>query len=510
MKKTNLILTTSVVLLLSGCGGGSSSTPAPEVISGLSMPSSVEIIQDNSATPANLASVNHAAYNTSGTDYDNAVKEVWINGGEWQEPFITADGIACIISATGASNHPNDKYLALVQDTLCFEDENASPGNVVERWSSAIVDSSRADDNPGTPQYNKIYFELKYSGGVDDIATDVIVSAEPSTANPWGEWSMHYDMKNQPTGMFDTGAVSIKKSDNDINFKFISKGDFDSDRSKDWDWDKNWVNGILKADKSGGKAKIWQELGWVDSGAPHTYSVDFNTTHAAYIKDDGAVTCQSLTSFDERAYRYNIYNEDGSEVDTNSQIELVFGVNKDKRAWVGRYKSGGTASSPTYSNWMWTEDGSKPETVYLSSDNSVSKSVTWTNGIPVVNNINLTPPILFDQANNSAISSNLDYAGEGKLWGLGWTKVNGRWQPDTSLADGTQLTDTLGTNYRIKSTAIGKTPNIVTASNCTNAGLDPSAINYTKPVITNTATDIAWSDKPVVSSEVKVKHGITQ
>ena len=511
MKKTNILLAASIAALLSGCGGGS--TPATEdapeaTIYGIATPENVVVIQEAAAS-ANLAVVNYAAFNDTGTDYANTAVNSSIDGGDWQEPFSTADDLACIMAATGAGTHPNEKYLALVEHSTCMPD-GESPGMI--NWAASIMNTSRADDN--SPELVKAYYTFKdYNGTDSTVIADVKAVVAPTEANPWGVWDISYDFKNWPTGTYDHGVMSIVKEGDNLNFKYNGSFNRVEQSGESYDWDSKWANGVIKADRSGGQLQVSLNEGWVNSGAEQIYKIDFNTTHASVSKDGSAATCQSLTSFTEYAYDYNIYTEDGSAVDITSQLELRFGTNKDKRAWAGQYQSGGTATNPTYSHWMWTEDGSKPTMVYLKSDTSVFKTVTWpTNGnwAPVIN-VTFDAPIIFNNthADNDAIQSNdLYYVGKGRLYGINWTQVDGRWRPTLSLTDGTQLTAENGTTYRVKRTRVAKTPNMVDASNCT--GLDASTISFSDPELTNTAKDIAWSTKPTVSSEAKVKHGVDQ
>jgi hypothetical protein len=492
--------------LLAGCGGGS--TPASEAeatISGIATPENVVVIQEAAAS-ANLAVANYAAFNDAGTDYANMVANSWIDGGDWQEPFELADELACIMTATGAGTHPNEQYLALIEHSTCMPGAG-TPGKIL--WASATMETSRADNN--SPELVKAYYTIKSEDGSDlTVLADVKAVTAPTESNPWGEWDMNWDFKNLPTDVYDHGALSITKDGDNLNFKFSRA----FDKSQSYAWDDNWANGVIKADRSGGQAQISLKEGWENNGVEQVYKVDFNTTHVAVIKNTDTATCQSLTSFTEYAYGYNIYTEDGAVVDITSELELRFGTNKEMRAWAGQYRSGGTATNPTYSHWMWTEDGSKPTTVYLKSDTSVSKAVIWpTNGnwAPDITDVSFDTPIIFNNthADNDAIQSNdLYYVGMGRLYGINWAEIDSRWRPTLSLTDGTQLTAENGITYRVKRTRVAKTPDMVNASNCT--GLDASTISFSDPGLTNTAKDIAWSTKPTVSSEAKVKHGVDQ
>ena len=500
MNKLKLIaLSVTTSTLLSGCGGDIAAVVAS--VTGIATPASVVVIASG-GTSGNLAAVNYAAFNDAGTDYSNTVAETWIDGGDWQEPINMADDLACVMAASNAGNHPNEQYTAMIQDSTCFG-TNTNAGQI--NWASAVIDSSRVDIN--SDHLVKAYYTVKEGTNTNTIVADVVAKSAPSTTNPWGEWSMNFDFKNLTSPLALNGSLSVADNDGDIAFQYIDTSTLQAEcRTTACSM---WANGILKSNKSGGE--ISAAMTW--AGTTTNYKVDFNTNYAAVSVNGGTASCQDLTNMTEYAFQYNLYSTAGALVPITAMLELVYDTNKDKRAYVGQYRSGGTAASPTYTNWVWTEDGTQPTTVYLASNNTIAKTINWSSaGVPTVAGITLDPPIIFNNnhASNDALgSSDLFYVATGSLYGFSWSQDgSGNWYPGTSLADGAQLTASNGTNYIVKRTAIGKVPPSVSVSNCT--GLDPSTITYAQPTALTSAQSINWTDQPTVSSVVTVKHGVDQ
>jgi len=508
MNKLKLIaLSVTTSTLLSGCGADiaavvASATTAVTTVTGVALPANVAVISTG-ATTSNLAAVNYAAFNDTNSDYSNTVADVWLNAGEWQEAFNLADSLVCVMAGTGAKNHANEEYLALVNDNTCF-----NPNETKAHWASVVTSSTRADNE--SPQLVKVWFDSTENGRVSNVVANIKVNAGASDSNPWGEFEIDWDFKNLAEDRYwNRGSINIAKNDEDLGFKYI--GSSYDNRGSGAETDELWANGLIKVDKSGGKLKV-KSVTSDGTTTTTNYKVDFNATHASVIKDSGTASCLSLTNFNEYAHGYNIYTEDGSVVDITSQLKLVFGTDKDKKAWAGQYKSGGTAANPTYTQWMWTEDNSEPTTVYLASDTSVSKSVTWTSYTPTISGVTFDAAISFDNAHtsNDAIGSNdWTYAGKGNFYGSSWSNSTGSWVPATSLADGVQLTATNGVTYRVKRTSIERTPIAALASACT--GLDASSVDFSEPTgQPEGAKNVTWASMPTVSKEAKVVHGVDQ
>ena len=149
MNFKNIILFTYVLLILAAClggGGGAGTNLAAAAVAGLNLPANVEILVDDSALSGNLAAVNMAAYNSTGTDYSKAKAEIWIDGGAWQEPLKMADFLICIMNGTGANLLPNATFKSLVNMSICDDEQSGTQVGKKTRFAEAVVTSARTSN----------------------------------------------------------------------------------------------------------------------------------------------------------------------------------------------------------------------------------------------------------------------------------------------------------------------------------------------------------------------------
>ena len=142
----NIVIIGLAASILFGCNSDSASSSSAAAVAGLNLPANIEVLQDDSAVSASLAAVNNAAYNSTGTDYSSAKAEIYIDGGEWQEPLNMADFLICIMNGTGANLIPNGTYKALINMTQCDNEQGSSQAGKKTRFSDATVVSSRASN----------------------------------------------------------------------------------------------------------------------------------------------------------------------------------------------------------------------------------------------------------------------------------------------------------------------------------------------------------------------------
>jgi len=515
MKKTNLLLAASISALLAGCGGGSNSTNTEDSdssITGVVIPENIEIIKESSTSSLSVATANYAAFDSAGTDYTDDAENVKIRTylGGWQEPITDASGFSCLISATGIANNPNSEHLSRIEHSKCFPEDGIRAG--VDLWGGATMESSRANND--SDQFAKMYYEIDRGAGNDPMRAIANIKAvsSPTSTNPWGEWEIQYEVKKPESlisSNYDKGVHSFTKSGDNIMFKSIHEFKHSDDPFEDDATGIEWANGTLNADKSGGKLQIYEYYNSDDPDVNYTvdqtFKFDFNSTNLnVALVGDNDDYCYSLTDYDKYVYSYNLYKDNGDVVDIiNTSQEFVYGDDKDKILLAGKYKTG---------YWIWTPDGDHPTTVYLKSDTSISKTITYDeSGRPSIDYSFNTPiEFAYDLAANSSISSNgadLQYFGKGRLYGIQWENS---YKPTINIADGTQLTDTNGTTYHVRRMEVVKKPKYLGFSHAQCSTLDASSVNFEKPTLTNDALTIDWSSKPEVGNTVKVVHGVNQ
>ena len=535
----NIVIIGLAASILFGCNSDSASSSSAAAVAGLNLPANIEVLQDDSAVSASLAAVNNAAYNSTGTDYSNAKAEIYIDGGEWQEPLNMADFLICIMNGTGANLIPNGTYKALINMTQCDNAQGSTQAGKKTKFSDATVVSSRASNT--STQNIKTYIidrmdsnddgDTTDAGEMLNIVVEAAITEAASTANPYGLFTFDWNQTNNPSGEFMRGSIAITNdSSTQVGMSMLAQG---KDSTNE---DNLWAKGLLNKDGSGGKMKVKMFIDenndgdFLDSDETLTFKVNFNATHAN-IDTDGTAVCKNLTeaSMTSYVYNYNLYNSTtGALKDITAGLEFLHGSGKSLRGYAGSYVNG----SGAVKHWIWTEDGSAPTTIYKESDTSVSYSIAWASGQPTITGMVFDPRIEIDASftgitpggTSGTKTDNLDYEGPGQLWGINWTLAgdtnsNGqcdsgesdcdnKWSPNYNIADGTTLTDTDGVDWKVKQMGMWKTLATVNASNCSALPVTDAAVNFTTPTLSAVST--TWASKPTVTAKPRVISGIKQ
>ena len=524
----NLAFSLLVTTTLFGCSSKSSDSAAAVV--GMQLPANVEVIADDAANAANLAAVNMAAYNSTGTDWSNLKTEYWINAGQWQEPLNMADMLVCIM---GASSHPslvNVTYQGLIDMNICQSDsgdQSAKTANFADVVMTVARDSNTSTQT-GTAWFTKTQDEnddgdTLDAGEISKFASEITISEGASTSNPFGVFSMNWNLDNAPTGDYSRGSLILTdNSATKVGISFLEQNKQQaSPGAHDFD---QWAKGELNKDGSGGMIQVSQ----VDNGTTYVYKINFNGTHAN-IDKAGTATCTNLDESTMTTYidRYNLYNATtGALIDINAGLEFVHGTGKDKRGYAGSYFDNNGAEK----HWMWVEDGSAPTTIYSESNPATSYTVSWSSGVPTIASITFDQPIRITASylgtppggTAATQTTNLNYEGPGQLWGIDWdrsgdTNDNGscdagensctnQWEPDFNLSDGLLLTGSngaySGVQYRVKRVEGWKT--LATASGACGS-IPISSVSYTKPSLSAVTT--TFTTKPVITGKPRVIQG---
>jgi len=516
----NIILLSFVAIFMSGAGCGNPATVAEiAAIAGLQLPKNVEVFQDDSAV-ASLAAVNSAAYNSTGTDYTDAKAEIWIDGGNWQQPLNMADMLICI---AGASTDPggtlvNETYLALIDMSQC-DTGNGQQKGVKTRFAESTIVSSRASNN--ATQKGSFYFVNAEDDNGDGDTTDAgetmhyasqsTIDVAATKSNPYGAFTFDWYQANAITGDHSRGSLTFSDASTTlagISFIVEEKDASNTDVSQRYEFNQ-WAVGDLNKDGSGGKLKVSQ----FDSndGGYITYKINYNATHAN-IDTDGTAVCKDLDESTMTTYfgNYNLYNTTtGALKDITAGLPFTYGADQTNyRGYAGSY----TDYNDVRRNWVWTEDGSTPTTIYNEDDTTVTYTISWSAGQPTVTGMTFDDPINFTasflDSNGTTRTNDLNYEGPGQLWGVNWTEASGQWTPDYNIADGTELTATDGTKWRVKATNAWKTLATVASSNCSAIPIGDVDASFTKPTLRAVTT--VWSEKPTITDKVRVIHGVLQ
>jgi len=538
MFNKNLVLLTLASATLYGC---SSDPAAVAATQGMNLPANIAVLQDDSAVSGNLAAVNNAAFNSAGTDYTNAKGDVFIDGGDWQEPLEMADFLACIMTGTAVNVIPNGTYKALINMTQCDNEQGGSQKGKKTNFADAVVISSRAS-NTAAQNITAYIIDGDDRNGDGDIADageamNIVVKASitesASTLNPFGAFTFDWNQTNSSSGEYMRGSLALSNEANDqIGMSLISQGKEGSNA------DNIWSKGLLNKDATAGKMKVVIQIDengdgdFADSGEVTTNKINFNATHAN-IDENGTVVCKNLSeaSMTEYVYSYSLFNSTtGALKDITAGLDFLHGngANSTLRGYAGSYVD----ENDAVKHWIWTEDGTAPTTIYKEDDTAVSYSVAWSSGQPTITGMTFDARVEIDASftgitpggTSGTKTDNLDYEGPGQLWGMGWAETiisgddnsNGScgdgeddckstWAPNYNIADGTSLTDTNGTVWKVKQMGSWKTLATVNASNCSTIPVTDAAVAFTAPTLTAVTT--TWASKPAITAKPRVVSG---
>ena len=529
MNIKNILVISLTASLVYGCS--SDSTPASSSVAatvGMSLPANIEVLQDSAATSSNLAAVNMAAFDSTGTDYSNAKAEVFLDAGDWQDPLNMADFLICIMNATGPDIVPNGTYSALVDMSQCDPAEGGSQAAKVTRFAQATIIAARASNTAN--QTATAYFldgEDENGNGVITEAengkyvANITISESSSTTNPFGAFAFNWNrvdaVADGSAGDYERGSMSFtSNSAAEMGFSLIEERLVDGESDDTYTM---WGKGV--GAKNGDSGKVY-----VNDDTNRVHKVNFNSTHANVVTN-GTAACMGLAenTMANYVYNYNLYNATtGALIDIVAGVELVYGTDKDKRGYVGSYWDD---SANSLKLWIHTEDGTKPTTVYKESDKETALSVTWSGRTPTISGITLVEPIRFEAdflatvtaaggASAGTKTNDLVYEGAGQLWGIPWTQQSGgNWQPDYNLADELILTGSNGiydgVSYRVKRLGAWKSLAVDNTSGaCDSLPIADSEFSTLTTAPTITAVSETWASKPTVTTAVKVIHGVQQ
>ena len=520
MNFKNIILFTSVPVILAAClggGGGAGTNLAAAAVAGLNLPANVEILVDDSALSGNLAAVNMAAYNSTGTDYSKAKAEIWIDGGAWQEPLKQADFLICIMNGTGANLLPNATFKSLVNMSICDDEQSGTQVGKKTRFAEVVVKSLRTS-NTAAQSVNAWF--LDGDAGSDGVLSEAenrrymaetVMSTGSSTANPFGVFTFNWNRADAvvdgATGDYERGSLAFTdESTAQVGITFIEQVK-DAGNSDDH---SIWARGLINKNGSGGKLIV------NDGESSLIYKVNFNATHAN-IDTAGTAVCKNLdeSTMTNYVYKYNLYNSTtGALKDIKAGLQFTYGgadaASSTLRGHAGSYVD----SSGTARNWIWTQDGSLPSG-NLYKEGGGTTTVSIVSGHPIFSSITFDPRVEIDAqwtgvtpAGSSALrSENLDYEGPGQLWGIPWTNTGGVYTPTYNIPNGTSLTDTNSVVWKAKQMGMWKT--LATAgSGCASLGFTDAVFSLSAPTLN--AVSLTWAAKPTVTGAHQVIHGVLQ
>lgn len=372
-------------LLISGCGGGGSggSSSDAQLTASLKIAEKVSVVdaQDNGSGSIAALSINYRALDASSlpasSDYKTDETSVHVEERS-AESFGIINEILCSLAQTRYDEMLNrGAYKAQIDKNLCSqkkasaseageESQNQSSGASMPDYEMWTVESTR--DNNYSPHIVKFWIDQR--GGENDqpalIVAKLEITAAKSESNPVGVFMLTF--KAHPldaTGVPDTTTTPFKgylRSLRDGTLMFVSDGENSGVDYYAIQKERVTIN------KLDGRGSI-DVFGVYSTGTNgkreerSEYDIAFDDAYFRR-KDPKSFSnsvCLSRTEFEETAWRYGLYNADGSQVKINSGFPVK--TDSGKYGWVGYYG-------------VWFPDG-----VSLANGETVHKETYGPNGV---------------------------------------------------------------------------------------------------------------------------------
>jgi len=349
---TMLILFAVIALTACSGGGGSSSSSASSgAATALTVAEQVSIV-DPQETPSRVQALKIGALNLSpsdipaGSDYYNDRQEVFVHERS-AKAFELVNEILCSIAQSKYEDMLNaGDYKAQIDKNLCGSNddagsagessENQSSGSTAPDYEMWTVNSSRADAD--SPQIVKVWINEE-AGEMDPamlIMAKATITEGTSDTNPYGLFTINFKAHPVVGGVPNTSVTMLKgflKTERDadtgqILLKLVEQGFGEMTYSQ-----KAVLN--RTSDGSSGSGSAYTEDSFDGEPETTTYNMAFNTTH--FLREDVSSEeqmCFSRTSFDETAWRYGLYDSNGSRVTRNSGFNIKVG---EAYGYIGYY-----------------------------------------------------------------------------------------------------------------------------------------------------------------------------
>lgn len=344
-KAMSKIITSSLLLVaLTSCGGSSSGSGA--AVQGLQAPQQVSIVEAVGSTPASLILSNNVLAVT-GSDYETDPTRFWIEDNSMQA-LDTVNMILSSLQQTRYWEQTNKgAYIALIaDDDRGGGGERGNNGTVYEEW---VVNSTRASDS--TPQSVSFWIAQDETMGEPTpsiIYGSLTVSAEPSTAQPLGAFTLYF--KNLAVAEASTSTdtnfegylrtVTRTDSQSELEF-FMSNGDVDSTPALNESAMRDRVHVI--GDPTAGSGRAYTEsIFKMNNGSIVTdegeYQIEFNSNYLARrdVTNSNTLSVLDRNDFNTSVHRYGVYDNTSEE-----RVEQLSGFPiqdaNGENGWAGFY-----------------------------------------------------------------------------------------------------------------------------------------------------------------------------
>lgn len=364
---------------LSGCGGGGGGGTTGGTTGGtgsaLQMAEKISVVDAQSsgggATPLRIGKFKLAPPNAGTTsDWGKDVTQVYV-AERSTESFNTINEILCMIGQSQYDDMVNKgTYKAQIDKTQCSSDQdsaesagqdsqNQSSGSDMPEYEIWTVDSSRADNNDGTPHIVKVWIneDARQDGDHQEPAKVIYVKTTitegVSATNPYGIFTLNFRGHPKINGVVNTNMTMFKgylKSERDgsgkVLLKFAMEGGFTGQGGYDTFNEKVVLDRAGDGSTGGGTLKVFNSYsGGFGSGSNSAYfNIAFNTSNfrRAEAPNNSNEVClkrpksNDPTTFKASAWSYGLYDASGARLNRNSGFPIKYNDGtKDYHGWVG-------------------------------------------------------------------------------------------------------------------------------------------------------------------------------
>ncbi|HTF94893.1 MAG TPA: hypothetical protein VL995_02070 [Cellvibrio sp.] len=294
-----------------------------------------------------MTSNSFADFNDEGTDYSSAPQNyhVW---NEALKPVDLVNSILCFTSQLKAEEFINKgPYLALADESACFEQEGDSSGAAqsagasnVPTYTKIIVSSTRESAND--PLIVKVWIPGMGQGEEQEaIKFKSSISKGASAENPFGSFTFNYNFyasieSNEALGGGEIKTIEIPGK---IGFTFYER----EAQEEGYLFEKG-ASVVMSSDRTEGIAYTFNHQQHDNENRGDYYGLSFNASNVltqtaetyellpfnSNDSNTGSEACLSRTEFDESVWRYNLFDaETGAKLAINSGISFKYDADGD-------------------------------------------------------------------------------------------------------------------------------------------------------------------------------------
>ncbi|MBI3793220.1 MAG: hypothetical protein HY280_00645 [Nitrospinae bacterium] len=266
----------------------------------------------------------------------------------------------------------NGYYIAQVDQNLCSTSQdsasnagssNQSSGSAAPNYWFWTVQSTRADSNPGTPQYVRIWFQMDKGGGGSNQKThalmlvEILITSGYTTTNPYGLFNMNFAAyPADATGVITSQTPVMKgilRAVNDPNNAGKVLLEYWMAETGGGQTNTQGATVSRSSDGATGGGEVtytdytWDNTSGQSTASPKRARFAFSTGSGAFIRQgldttlpyssSGAAICEDTANFKYSVWSYGMYDVNGARVNLMSGFPIKYTDSRDHYGYVGNW-----------------------------------------------------------------------------------------------------------------------------------------------------------------------------